>query len=100
MIRQIVLTGLIATAALGVGAGVAAADIPDRGNARDQAVWACSGGDDNVLVDDDGAGGNTTCYQGLITTSCDSQECVIITDDPRLSRRTNGSGAHTTHSTS
>jgi hypothetical protein len=96
MFRQIVITGLIATAALGLGAGVAAADIPDRGNARDQAVWACSGGDDNVLVDDDGPG-STTCYQGGITTSCDEQDCVIITDDPRLSHRTNGSGARTAH---
>ena len=100
MIRQAVATVLIAVAALGAGAGVAAADIPDRGNPRDQAVWACSGDEDNYLVDDDGPGGSTTCYQPGITTSCDSQECVVITDDPRLSHRTNGSGARSAHSTS
>jgi hypothetical protein len=100
MIRQVVATVLIAVAALGAGAGVAAADIPDRGNPRDQAVAACSGDDDNVLVDDDDPRGSTTCTQGTILTSCDSTECVIITDDPRLSHRTNGSGARSAHSTS
>jgi hypothetical protein len=100
MFRTIIVTGLIATAGLGLGAGVAAADVPDRGNPRDNAVAACSGPDDNVLVDDDGPGGSTTCYQGLITTSCDATECVIITDDPRLSHRTNGSGARSAHSAS
>ena len=99
-VRRTVIAGLIVTAALGVGAGVAAADVPDHGNPRNSAVWACSGDEDNYIIDDDEAGGSTTCYQPGITTSCDSQECVVITDDPRLSHRTNGSGAHSTHSTS
>ena len=98
MIRQIVITGLIATAALGLGAGVAAADIPDRGNERDIAVWACSGPGDNIVIDDDD--GTTTCYQKGITTSCDAEDCVTITDDPRLSHRTNGGGARSAHTTS
>jgi hypothetical protein len=96
VLRRGLAACLIAIAALGIGAGVAAADVPDRGNPRDNAVAACSGPDDNVLIDDNDPGGNTTCYQGLITTSCDATECVIITDDPRLSHRTNGSGGHTT----
>jgi hypothetical protein len=82
----------------GIGVGVAAASVPDRGNPRDNAVAACSGDDDNILVDDDGPGGTTTCYQHGITTTCDASDCVIITDDPRLSHRTNGSGAQTAHS--
>lgn len=100
MFRQIVITGLIAGAGLGVGAGVAAADIPYHGNERDIAVWSCSGPEDNFVIDDDEAGGSTTCYQPGKTTSCDADECVSITDDPRLSHRTNGSGARSTHTTS
>ena len=93
-IRRAVVACMIATAALGAGAGIAAADIPDRGNERDIAKDACSGPEDNYIIDDDEAGGSTTCYQPGITTSCDAQECVTIIDDPRLSHRTNGSGAH------
>ena len=63
-------------------------------NERDIAKDACSGPEDNYIIDDDEAGGSTTCYQPGITTSCDAQECVTIIDDPRLSHRTNGSGAH------
>jgi hypothetical protein len=95
--RKIFITGLIAGAGLGLGAGVAAADVPHHGNDRDLAAAACSGDDDNVLVDDEGADGSTSCMQGGILTSCDATECVIITDDPRLSHRTNGSGARTAH---
>jgi hypothetical protein len=101
MFRQIIIAGLIATAALGLGAGVAAAaDVPQHGNERDIAVWSCGGDEDNYLIDDDEAGGSTTCYQPGITTSCDADECVTITDDPRLSHRTNGSGARSAHTTS
>jgi hypothetical protein len=100
MIRQAVATVLIAVAALGAGAGVAAADIPDRGNERDIAKSACGSSDDGVLIDDDAADGSTTCSKKGITTSCDAVECVTIIDDPRLSHRTNGSGASAAHSTS
>ncbi len=97
-IRRGLVACLIATAALGVGVGVAAADTPDHGYPRNIAADSCSGPDDNYLIDDDGADGSTTCYQKGITTSCDSQDCVTIIDDPRLSHRTNGSGAQSARS--
>lgn len=100
VLRRGLTACLIAIAMLGAGVGVAAADIPDRGNERDIAKMTCGSSDDGVLVDDDEADGSTTCSKKGITTSCDAAECVTIIDDPRLSNRTNGSGARSAHSTS
>lgn len=94
-VRRTLVACLVAAAAFGLNAGVATAETPDHGNNRDRAVWAC-GGDDAVLVEDDDPNGSSTCYQKTITTSCDPTECVIITDDPRLSNRPNSTRPNAT----
>ena len=82
---------LVAAAALGSARGRRRRHRRTAGTlAHQRRLGSCSGGDDNVLVDDDEPDGSTTCYQTGITTSCDSQDCVIITDDPRLSHRPTG----------
>lgn len=98
-IRRTAVAGLIAAAALGVTAGVAAADTRNQG-ARDNAASVCDIGAGDVLVVDDDPNGYTTCYQKTITTSCNPTDCIVITDDPRLSKRTTGSRTHVARSAS